>query len=134
MFHGEDESLYQDRIGTPEYFSPEYAGANPSRISSATTPKVDVWACGVALLELFGICNLREEKIPADKGNGWIFTLKRNLAELPLAFLKLIHQMTQVRSEERCTAFKALHTITPRPRVYSSHISFPWKHGYLLPG
>ncbi len=134
VFHGEDESLYEDRTGTRAYFSPEYAAAPPSRIRSATTPKLDVWACGVALLELFGICDLREEEKPVGRDNGWLFTLKRNLAELPLAFLKLIHQMTQVRPEERCTAYKAHFMIAPRQRIYPSQLPFPWKHGYLLPG
>ena len=128
-FYGEDEKL-QDRTGTPEYFSPEYAKARASEIHQATTHKVDVWACGIALLELFDLLG-PEEKRPSPTEKGWIFSIRKNLNSLPLEFLKLIHQMTHPQPAKRCTAHTALSAVTPPRKVSSQHLTLPWMFGHF---
>lgn len=130
VFHGEDESFIQDRIGTPSYFSPEYAAAKASEIPKVTTPKVDVWACGIALLELFEIID-PAEVVPSSPEKGWLYSLKGELASIPLPFLKLIHRMTHPQPDKRCTAYKAHATLSPKIKISAQHLTLPWMFGHL---
>ncbi len=130
VFHGEDESFILDRMGTPNYFSPEYANARASEIPQVTTPKVDVWACGIALLELFEILD-PEGAIPPTKDKGWLYSLKGDIRTLPLPYLKLIHRMTEPRPEKRCTAYKALAAVSPKMIIPQQHLALPWICGHL---
>lgn len=115
-FYGSGEGN-QDRAGTCENFSPEYAKAKGLiQTAEATTSKLDVWAMGTSLLELFtGFKRVGENRIGllsqiSQLEPGWTSTVP-GWDSVPPAWQSLIAQMTEIDPEKRISAKEAAEQV-----------------------